>query len=208
MKKYIKFVSIVSLISVSGSAFAKTGPVNYALENAISNTDAQLAPSAHTALDQFQAAQVPAPSMERVSASVQLQDITEKCTKDGDVVSAFPVIYKLIQKEENSRIIKVFAFTDANGTERRVEVLFTGGDWMQYGLTYIATNAGQNKDQVKAYFITDLSSPDREDGSIAPKVDPFNTEKLADFIAADFLTANGGVKNVFGSVAEAAVPVN
>jgi len=201
MKKYIKFVTIVSLVFVSGSAFAKTGPVNYALENAISNTDAQVAPSANAALQQYQAADVPAPSMAR--AGVQLQDITDKCTQDGDVVSAFPRVYTMLQKEENSRVIKVFGFTDSKGIERRVEIFFTGGDWMQYGLTFVATNAGLEKNQVKAYFVNDLSTPDHEDGAVAPKVDPFNAAKLAEFLATEFLGADGSVKAAYGSAAAA-----
>jgi hypothetical protein len=209
MKKYSKLVSIISLSILSGSAFALPNTPDSALESVMANTDAQLAPAANGAMERFQAPGVPAPSMERaVSRSVQLVDITEKCTQGGEVVSAYPAIYQLIQKEENSRIIKVFRFTDAKGTERRVEVLFTGGDWMQYGLTYIVTNAGPDKGQVKAYFVNELSTSDREEGSVAPAVDPFDPVKLANFIAADFLDANGNVKAAFGSVAAAPASVN
>ena len=74
---------------------------------------------------------------------------------------------------------------------------------MQYGLTYIMTNAGPDKDQVKAYFISELSTSDREEGAAAPVVDPFNAQKLADFIAADFLDASGKVKAAFSSAASA-----
>ncbi len=209
MKKYSKLVSIVSLIILSGSAFALSNTPDSALEAVIANTDAQLAPAVSGAMERFQAPDVSALSAERaVSHNVQLVDITEKCTHNGEVVSAYPAIYKLIQKEENSRIIKVFRFTDAKGNERRLEVLFTGGDWMQYGLTYIATNAGPDKDHVKAYFVNELSTPDREEGAVAPAVDPFDPAGLVNFIAADFLDADGNVKAAFGSVASAPASVN
>ena len=191
MKKSVKIVSFISLVTLSGSAFAKTGPVIPALD--------QLTPVAPVAAPQ--APSVPAPTLYPAdSRGVHLQDITDKCLKDGEVVSAYPGIYPLIHSEENSRILKVFRFTDSKGTDRRVEVYFTGGDWMQYGLTYIVTNAGQNNGQVSAYFIDDLSTPDRQDGSVAPKVNPLDSQQLAGFVSSDLLDADGNVKSAFTSV--------
>ena len=74
---------------------------------------------------------------------------------------------------------------------------------MQYGLTYIMTNAGPDKDQDNAYFIGELSTSDREEGAVAPAVNPFDSQKLADFIAADFLDASGKVKAAYTSAAAA-----
>ena len=202
MKKFAKFASYITLITLSGSVFAQPNPGNSALETVISNTDAQLAPAMNSAMEQYRAVTLPAPSLSRAgSRSVQLIDITEKCMYQDEVVSSYPGIYKLINSEENSRIIKVFSFIDPKGIERRIEVYFTGGDWMQYGLTYFVTDAGLNKGQASAYFMSDLSTSDRENGAVAPKVNPFDSQKLADFIAADFLDAAGNVKAVFGSVA-------
>ncbi|HAF94816.1 MAG: hypothetical protein A2X34_02550 [Elusimicrobia bacterium GWC2_51_8] len=133
------------------------------------------------------------------SRDIWLVDITETCTSEGEVVSAYPAVYKMIVSEENSRILKVFRFTDLEGIERRIEVYFTGGDWMKYGLTYFVTNVGADKG--RAYFINDLSTADRENGRIAPRIDPFDSKKLADFIAADFLDSNGSVKAVFSGLA-------
>ncbi|MCX5784133.1 MAG: hypothetical protein NTX59_00435 [Elusimicrobia bacterium] len=208
MKKITKFVSCITLITLSGSAFAQSGVGNSALETVIANTDAQLAPAINGALKKYQAVTLPAPSAARAAAgNIQLTDITEKCTYQGEVVSSYPGIYKMIHTEENSRIIKVFRFMDPKGIERRIEVYFTGGDWMQFGLTYFVTNAGQNKDQANAYFMTDLSTPDREEGAIAPRINPFDSQKLAEFIAADFLDTYGNVRPVFNSIAAAPASV-
>ncbi len=205
MKKFAELVSCLVLFALSGSAFAQSDLNKSALESLISSTDAQLAPAVSGAMEKGQAPAVPAPSAAVAAVSgVRLQDITDKCTQQGEVVSAYPGIYKLIHSEENSRIIRVFRFSDAKGNDRRVEVYFTGGDWMQYGLTYLATNAGPDKNRVNAYFIEDLSTPDREEGGIAPRIDPFDTQKLAGFIAAEFLNAAGGVKASFVSAASAA----
>lgn len=198
MTKFAKFALSISLISLSGSAFAKTGPVDYALENAISHTDAQLAAviPAHQDLD------VPEPFIVRASASrIQLTDITDKCTNNDEVVSAFPSVYKMFPSEENSRIIKVFAYKDAKGTDHRIEVYYTGGDWMQYGLAYIVTDAGENRSQAQAFFINQLSTSDRENGETAPAVNPFDNAQLSDFIVNGFLDAGGKVKPGLNSVA-------
>ena len=202
MKKFAKFVSYITLITLSGSAFAQSNISNSALETVIANTDAQLAPAMNGAMEQYRAVTLPAPSASRAGTRrVPLIDVTEKCTYEGEVVSSYPGIYKLFNSEENSRILKVFNFIDPKGIERRIEVYFTGGDWMQYGLTYLVTNAGPGKNQASAYFMSDLSTSDRENGSLAPRVNPFDSQKLADFISADFLDADGNVKTVFNSIA-------
>ena len=205
MKKLAKFVSYITLATLSGSAFARPNTGNPVLETLVANTDTQLAPAMNIAMEQYQAVTLPVPSMSRVeSRRIQLIDITEKCTYQGEVVSAYPGIYKMFQSEENSRIIKVFGFMDSKGIERRVEVYFTGGDWMQYGLIYLITNAGLNKGQANAYFVSALSTTDRENGAVPPMVNPFDSEKLPDFIGADFLDAEGNVKTEFTSIAAAA----
>ena len=197
MKKFVKIVSLISLVALSGSAFAQTGPVNYAY--------GQL-PGANGSVGMPQAPSVPAPAIVTDGSRIlHLQDITAQCTQNYEVVSAYPGIYKLIHTEENSRILKVFSFTDSKGLARRVEVYFTGGDWMQYGLTYIATTAGQKNGQVSAYFIDDLSTPDREDGAVAPRVNPLDPQQLMGFVAAEFLDANGSVKAGFTSAAAASL---
>ncbi|MCX5793831.1 MAG: hypothetical protein NTY45_16670 [Elusimicrobia bacterium] len=200
MKKYVKLVPCILFAALSGSAFARPNLGNSALEAVIAGTDAQLAPALSSALEQYQPAPVPAAEPEK-AAQVRLTDITEKCTHNGEVVSAYPAIYKMVPSEENSRVIKVFSFRDAKGVERRLEVFYTGGDWMQYGLTYFVTDAGQERAQAGAYFMTDLSTSDREEGAVAPKVDPFNMPQLTGFIVAEFLDAAGKVKAAFGSVA-------
>lgn len=201
MKKFARSLSFLTLVTLAGSAFAQSNPGNAALQAVIANTDAQFAPALNSALERFQAAALPVPAPERAARAVQLADITEKCTRDGEVVSAYPKIFKALPLEENSRVIKVFSFKDSKGQERRLEVLFTGGDWMQYGLVYFVTNAGPDKGQAAGYFISDLSTPDREEGAVAPKVDPFNARQLTAFIAADFLDASGNVKASFSSAA-------
>ncbi len=186
MNKCVKFVSFVSLLAISGSAFAQTGPVFDSLDNAAGQTSRPQAPA------------VPPPSVYVPAAGqVALQDITASCTRDGDVVSAYPGVYKLVHNEENSRVMKVFRFTDASGAERRVEVYYTGGDWMQYGFTYVATNAGAPVGQVRIYFVAALSTPDREEGAVPPQVDPFDGAALQGFLSSRFLDAGGAVRTAF-----------
>ncbi len=195
MKKFVKIVSFISLVTLSGYAFAQTGPVNYAFN--------QLAPAS---AGSPQVPSVPAPALvPGYSRGVALQDITESCKQGYDVVSAYPAIYGQIHSEENSRILKVFRFTDAKGLDRRIEVYFTGGDWMQYGLTYIITTAGQKNGQVSAYFIADLSTPDREDGAVAPKVNPLDPQQLAAFISSSLLDTNGNMNGAFSGAPLASV---
>lgn len=198
MIKFAKFALSITLITLSGTVFAKTGPVNYALENVIAHTDAQLTATIPPAQDP----DIPTPVIIRASASrIQLTDITDKCTNNDEVVSAFPSVYKMFPSEENSRIIKVFRYADTKGTEHRIEVYYTGGDWMQYGLAYIITDAGENRSQARAFFISELSTSDRENGETAPAVDPFDNAQLSDFIVNGFLDAGGNVKAGLSSVA-------
>ncbi len=198
MTKFAKFALAVSLVGLSGPAFAKTGPVNYALENAISHTDAQFAAVIPAARD----LDVPEPVIARATASkIQLTDITDKCTHGDEVVSAFPSVYKMFPSEENSRIIKVFTYADAKNTQHRIEVYYTGGDWMQYGMTYLITDAGENRSQARAFFVSQLSTSDRENGEAAPAVNPFDNAQLSDFIVNGFLDAGGKVKPGLNSVA-------
>jgi len=105
-----------------------------------------------------------------------------------------------VPKEENSLIKRVFGFTAGDGSERKIEVMLTGGDWMQYALIYFITNAGPDKDKVSAYFIPQLSTPDRENGEVPPAIDPNDLQKLADFIVNGFLNADGSVKADYTSV--------
>lgn len=191
MNNCVKFVSFVSLLAVSGSAFAQTGPVFDSLDNAAGQAARPQIPA------------VPPPSAVYVPAAgqVALQDITASCTRNGDVVSAYPGVYKLVHNEENYRVIKVFRFTDASGAERRVEVYYTGGDWMQYGFTYVATNAGAPVGQVKIYPVAALSTPDREEGAVPPQVDPFDNAALESFLSSSFLDAGGAVRGSFPAAA-------
>lgn len=196
MKKFVNLFSLVVVVSLSGSAFAQTGPVPYAFGQlpGANGSAATHAPS------------VPAPAIVSYDyRTLHLQDITAQCTQSYEVVSAYPGIYKMVHTEENSRILKVFSFTDSKGLARRVEVYFTGGDWMQYGLTYIATTAGQKNGQVSVYLIEDLSTPDREDGAVAPRVNPLDPQQLINYVAAEFLDANGNVKASFTSAAVTAL---
>ncbi|MFA6434721.1 MAG: hypothetical protein WCW52_08495 [Elusimicrobiales bacterium] len=192
---------------LSGSAIARPNDGRSPFETFLANTDAQLASGIGAAMDRAQAAELPAPAVSRTATSrIRLVDITKESTREDEVVSAYPGIYKLIPSEENARIIKVFVFTDPEGIERRIEVYFTGGDWMRYGITYLTTNAGRSKNRVNAYFVRDLSTADKEEGSVPPSIDPFDSLKLADFITADFLGEPGEVKPEYKSIAEHPIP--
>ena len=207
MKKYVKLVPYIVFVTLSGSAFAQSNLDN-SLEAVFSKTDAQLASSMNSAAAQYQPAALPVPVLERAAAGrIQLIDITDKSIQNYEVVSAYPVVYKMFSSRENSRIIKVFSFADTKGIERRIEVYYTGDDWMQYGFTYIVTNAGADKDQARAYQVADLSTPDSENGVGEPKVNPFDAQKLTEFISTAFLDAAGNVKASFGSIAAAPVSV-
>ena len=130
----------------------------------------------------------------------RLRDITDMCTISGEVVTAYPEIYKQINSAENNIIIRVFVFTNSKGEEKRIEVCYTGGDWMQYGQVYILTNASKNEKAV-AFYVPNLSAQDVELGEIAPKVNPLDTGKLTQFINDDFLDKYGNVKTGFKQVA-------
>ena len=200
MNNSVKLFSLIVLVSLSGSAFAQSNFDHSALKSALSLSGAGMA--------DFRAPAVPQPDRPIMSpGGVGLHDITWKCTQNGEVVSAFPSIYKKIYSEENSRIIKVFRVLDNKGEETRLEVYYTGGDWMQYGFVYFVTNAGQRRGVVSAYFMHDLSTPDREDGAVAPRVDPFNLEKLVGYISSAFMDAEGKVQPVFGAAAVASAAI-
>lgn len=199
MKKFAVSIGSAVLIALSGTAFAMPG--SSALSNVIAGTDAQLAPLMLAAAD---APQIEAPAPVRSGdATVQLTDVTEKYTMDGEVKTSYPEFYTQVPKEENALLIKVFTFTARDGSERKLEVLFTGGDWMQYGLVYFITNAGADREKVSAYFIARLSTPDKQDGGVAPAIDPHDAQKLAAFITNDFLDGNGDLKAGYTSVASA-----
>lgn len=195
MNNSVKLFSLLVLVSLSGSAFAQSNPALGSLAGS-------------AAMAEVSVPAVPLPYRPMISpGGVGLIDITWKCTQNGEVVSAFPAIYRNIPSEENSRIIRVFRVMDSRGAESRLEVYYTGGDWMQYGLVYFVTSAGQRAGLVRAYFMKDLSTPDREDGAVAPRVDPFDLNKLVGFISADFMDAEGNVKSVFGGAAVASAVV-
>lgn len=195
MKNSVKLFSLIVLVSLSGSAFAQSAP-------ALSS----LAGSA--AMPEVRLPAVPLPVRPTLAlGGVGLNDITWKCIQNGEVVSAFPAIYRQIPREENSRIIRVFRVLDSKGEETRLEVFYTGGDWMQYGLVYFVTNAGQRRGLVRAFFMADLSTPDREDGAVAPKVDPFDLNQLVGYISSAFMDAEGKVQPVFGGAAVASASI-
>lgn len=195
MKKSVSMFSLIVLVSLSGSALAQSTPAFSSLAGSAAMAD-------------FRAPAVPQPDRPIMSpGSVGLHDITWKCTQNGEVVSAFQAIYKKIYSEENSRIIRVFRVLDNKGEETRLEVYYTGGDWMRYGFVYFVTNAGQRRGVVSAYFMKDLSTPDREDGAVAPRVDPFDLNKLVGYISNAFMDAEGKVQPVFGGAAVASASI-
>jgi hypothetical protein len=196
MKKFAVSIGSVILISLTGAAFAMPG--GSALSKVLAATDAQLVPLAADAVT----VEVPVPAGAAL-ASVKLSDITERYTKDGEVEGSYPAVYAQVHKEENWLIKKVFGFTAPDGSERRIEVMLTGGDWMPYGLIYLITNAGQDKDKASAYFMPQLSTPDHENGEVPPAVDPGNLQQLTSFIVSEFLNPDGSLKPGYTSVATA-----
>lgn len=213
MKESAKLITAIFLTTMPCSALAARSGNGDTLQQGVPslrNIDAQFAPAFAGALERLASVVLPAPSAAPYAApeadrAPELLDVTEKWTRDGEVVSAFPQVYKLFQSYENARIIKVFSLVDALGGERRLEVYYSGGDWMQYGVTYIITNAGRYKDRVSVYPVSDLSTPDTEDGEVAPKIDPFDDIALTAFITGAFLDENCGVKPSFKSIASASV---
>jgi hypothetical protein len=101
--------------------------------------------------------------------------------------------------------------------QRRIELFYTGGDWMQFGFTYFITNAEQIRsvdgkpvgtyssgkpfmrfsDSARAYFIPELSTSDKEGGSVASEVDPSNKVELEKFILNQFLNKDGMVNEKY-----------
>ena len=136
------------------------------------------------------------------SLAVQVEDVTTRWTFRGEVISAFPGTIAKIPREENWRVMKVYSYIQGDSTntlsERRVEVFYTGGDWMEYGIVYFIANSpnsqvGVTPDESAAYRMADLSTPDLEDGAVAPTVNPLNDEALALYISTKFLDSAGGV---------------
>lgn len=100
---------------------------------------------------------------------------------------------------------------------RRIEVFVTGGDWMEYPIVYFVTDAEQIipagkpgcetstsnegcrffNDQPRAYNIPQLSTPDREDGAVAPEVSVSDEAQIVKFIKERFLDANGMIQDGF-----------
>ncbi len=208
MKKTVKLASCVSLFVLFGAAFARAERSEPILNTIIANTDPQFASELNRAGGQYQDIAVPAPAAPiSGSGAIRIEDITEQCVSNFEVVSAYPGLYRIIPNEENMRIIKVFRLKDARGDERRLEVYYTGGDWMQYGYAYFGINAERKEDRADAYLIGELSTTDTERGAVPPAVNPFDYQRLTAFISANFLGADGNVKAAFRSVVSASVSV-
>jgi len=195
-----KFAVICFISMISSAAFAADGAV---LDRVLARTDAGLASMASRAAADIQVPEPSRASFAAAPAGVRLTDITDKCSKDGEVLSSYPEVYAKVPKDENMLVLKVFRFTARDGAERRIEVLLTGGDWMQYALIYVITNAGPDKNTANAYFMPRLSTPDKEEGAVAPEVDPHDAQKLVSFLTGEFLDLRGNVKPGFTSVAAA-----
>jgi hypothetical protein len=134
--------------------------------------------------------------------AVDVADVTAQWTFRYEVISAFPQTVARIPQEENFRAIKVFRYFQGDATnplnERRVEVFYTGGDWMEFGYVYFVANSPNPRhdifaDGAAAYFMKDLSTTDREDGAVAPAVNPLDDSALKNFIISKFLDASGAV---------------
>ncbi|MEY4631658.1 MAG: hypothetical protein RIQ81_1778 [Pseudomonadota bacterium] len=146
-----------------------------------------------------------------VNPQIVVSDVTTQWVYRWEVISAFPRFYDRIPREENADIIRVFKVTKRTEStgfpdtsvpfERRVEVFYTGGDWMEFGFTYFVTDAHNPHHgggaYGGAYFISDMSTTDREEGAEPPKVDPLNPATLASYISTNFLDASGEVKATF-----------
>jgi hypothetical protein len=142
--------------------------------------------------------------------AIDLIDISDNWRFRENLISAFPKTYDLIPKEENANIIRIFRYFQGDASnplnERRVEVFYTGGDWMEFGYTYLVANSpnganGVYADSAGAYFIPDLSTTDREEGSTPPAIDPLDPEALKCFIRDQFLNELGDVKGEFKPLA-------
>ena len=144
-------------------------------------------------------------------SAVSLEDVTARWTFRDEVISAFPATVARVPREENWRIIKVFSYFQGDAAnpqnERRVEVMYTGGDWMEYGIVYFIANSPNAAAEVSfyesaAYKMSDLSTTDLEDGAVAPAVDPLNDEALRTYISTKFLDANGAVAAGFAPISD------
>lgn len=132
--------------------------------------------------------QIPNAPRAAAPAGLELTDITDKCAVDGEINTAFPAAFARIPAEENILVTRVFRL-NANGAESKIEVVITGGDWMQYPFIYFVTNAGQGA--ARAYFVPALSTPDAENGEVAPEVDFHDQDALRGFILNRFLDRSG-----------------
>ncbi len=141
--------------------------------------------------------QAPEPSRAMPVTDLQLADITDKCSVDGEVPTAFPAAYAAIPAEENILVTRVYRFTARDGAERKIEVVITGGDWMQYPFIYFVTNAGRAS---AAYFVPALSTSDRENGEVAPEVDFHDEPALRAFILDRFLDRSGVPQTAYTAV--------
>lgn len=149
-----------------------------------------------------------------------LSDVTAQWNYGYEnIISAFPGAYAPISVEENYDIEKIFHFYTAEFRRdsvefkrdinlRRIEVFYTGGDWMEYGFVYFITDAGQvivkdgkteeyYNDEPRAYFIAKLSTPDAENGEVKPEVDFRDANQIRQFILNDFLTPIGTVNPAY-----------
>ena len=140
------------------------------------------------------------------SWALEISDVSDKWRFRENIISAFPKAYEVIPKEENANIIRVFHYFQGDSTnplnERRIEVFYTGGDWMEFGLTYFVANspnrpAGVHPETSGAYFLQALSTSDREEGAEAPEVDPLDAGALKTFIEDRFLDDAGNVREGF-----------
>lgn len=139
-----------------------------------------------------------------MASGVELFDVTSHWIFRYTVVSAFPKTYDRIPKEENADIIAVFHYQveplGKPAGQRRIEVFYTGGDWMNYGLTYVVSNAENVAHSIfadgsAAYFIPKLSTPDRENGAVPPEIDPKNIGALKNYLTNEFLDQAGKVNS-------------
>ena len=173
-------IVVVVFFSALGLAFGQASVGSDVLKNAIARTDVpNMSVLEISDLELPTAVPVPYEVLGRAKG-VQLREISEGLNGQ-EIVPSFPKkAYAPIDSYENRRIIKAYSYTyPKDGSDRRVEVWYTGGDWMQYGFVYIVINAGLDKNQVSTYFIRDLSTPKlenpEEEGNEAPKIDPFNS---------------------------------
>jgi hypothetical protein len=142
------------------------------------------------------------------AAAPNLADVSESWIYGYDIVSAFPWVYNTIPTEENADIDFIYHFQEGGYVhpfyQRRVEIFYTGGDWMQYGLVYFITDAQQEitvkgkvihywPDGPRAYFIPEMSTTDFEGGEIPPRIDPFNAAQRITYLRYTFLNNKGWV---------------